>query len=235
VGMDSRRRTVPRGLAEFVRLRDGGRCRVPWCDAPARHIDHVVGVAEGGATVGWNLQAPCELHNYAKQAPGWRSEPVGQARDPDTTPSSPPGRSSEGEVGAERHVVATRTPTGHLYLSSSPRLPGSTTHQHDGGEHDGGEQGSREHDGGEQGSREHDGGEQVSREHDGGEQVSREHDGGEQGSREHDPTVPPGNDPTIPPGNDPTIPPGGAPGRSSPRVGYSEGEEVFLRWLRAVA
>ncbi|WP_194239489.1 HNH endonuclease [Pseudactinotalea terrae] len=165
VSMDSKRRKAPRGLAEFVRLRDGDTCRVPWCDAPARHIDHVVGVAEGGLTTDCNSQAGCELHNYAKQAPGWRSEPVGQARDP---------AQERDPAEDERHVVATRTPTGHVYLSGSPRLPGSTTRQHD----------------------------------------DREHDDREQ----------------VPP-----ILPSTASVRSGPHVDYSEGEETFLKWVRAVA
>ncbi|WP_156222709.1 HNH endonuclease [Pseudactinotalea suaedae] len=100
VAMDSRRRRVPQGLGDLVRIRDGGRCRVPWCDAPVRHVDHVVPVAEGGATEANNLQSYCEAHNYAKQALGWRAEP-------------------------QRHSVETRTPSGHRYVDRAPPLPGS--------------------------------------------------------------------------------------------------------------
>lgn len=119
VAMDSRRRKVPRALAEMVRLRDGGTCRVPWCDAPARHIDHVVGVAAGGRTRLRDLQGTCEAHNYAKQCAGWHADTLGAdsgiARDPGTARgASPPGR----------HTVVTRTPSGHRYVSTAPRLPG---------------------------------------------------------------------------------------------------------------
>lgn len=78
VAMDSRMRKVPKGLARLIEARDGGGCRMPWCDAPIRHVDHVVSLAEGGETTAENLQGLCEAHNYAKQAPGWRSRPVRQ-------------------------------------------------------------------------------------------------------------------------------------------------------------
>lgn len=104
VGMDARSRAVPPGLADLVRLRDGGSCRMPWCDAPARHVDHVTAVAEGGATRHDNLQALCEAHNYAKQAPGWSA-----------AAQTGPGAT---------HRVVTRTPTGHRYVGDAPALPG---------------------------------------------------------------------------------------------------------------
>ena len=51
VAMDSRARLFPAGLARFIRLRDQV-CRTPWCDAPIRHIDHVVPHVAGGPTDG---------------------------------------------------------------------------------------------------------------------------------------------------------------------------------------
>jgi hypothetical protein len=53
VGMDSRARHFPDGLAQFIRLRDQ-TCRTPWCN-------------------GQDLCAAC---NQAKEAPGWRAEPT---------------------------------------------------------------------------------------------------------------------------------------------------------------
>ncbi len=41
VSMDSRSRLFPKGLADFIELRDQ-RCRTPYCDAPIRHHDHAV-------------------------------------------------------------------------------------------------------------------------------------------------------------------------------------------------
>lgn len=113
VGMESRSRAVPTKLAELIRIRDGDRCRIPWCDAPARHIDHATSVAEGGATTASNLQSLCEAHNYAKQAPGWRA---GTA-----PPTSAPASSAEGTV----HTIHTRTPSGHRYSGAAPPLPGA--------------------------------------------------------------------------------------------------------------
>lgn len=101
VALDSRQRRAPEGLAEFVRLRDGGSCRTPWCDAPIRHIDHAVGDASGGQTQASNLNGRCERCNYAKEALGWHSQPR-------------PG---------PRHTVVVTTPTGHTYRATAPPLP----------------------------------------------------------------------------------------------------------------
>ena len=105
VALASRARRVPRGLAQHVVARDQS-CRTPWCDAPIRHTDHVVAFAAGGRTEAANLQGLCERCNYAKQAPGWRAGPA-------------PGRPGE------RHSVIVRTPTGDLYPSTAPPLPGA--------------------------------------------------------------------------------------------------------------
>jgi hypothetical protein len=108
VAMSSRSRSAPEGLADFIDVRDQ-TCRTPWCDAPIRHHDHVWAAAAGGPTDEANLQGLCESCNYAKQAPGWRS------------------RSSTGW----RHVVITKTPTGHVYESQAPPPVG---HEHSSGE-----------------------------------------------------------------------------------------------------
>lgn len=70
VAMDSRARVAPAGLAALIRTRDAGTCRTPWCDAPARHVDHVVPHARGGPTNADNLQGLCEACNQAKEALG---------------------------------------------------------------------------------------------------------------------------------------------------------------------
>jgi hypothetical protein len=97
IAMTSKSRTAPKGLADFLDIRDQ-TCRTPWCDAPIRHHDHVWAAAAGGATDAENLQGLCEACNYAKQAPGWRSH----ART------------------GWRHLVITKTPTGHVYESQAP-------------------------------------------------------------------------------------------------------------------
>ena len=99
VAMDSRSRFFPAGLADLIRLRDR-TCRTPWCDAPIRHTDHVEPSAGGGPTAGINGDGLCVACNLAKEAIGWQARPR-------------PG---------PRHVVETRTPTGHTYRSTAPPL-----------------------------------------------------------------------------------------------------------------
>lgn len=105
VAMESHARLAPAGLAAVVRARDGGTCRNSWCDAPARHVDHVVPHARGGGTSVGELQDYCIACNLAKEALGWRAEVVV-------------------EPGAQGHTVVTTTPTGHTYRSVAPALPG---------------------------------------------------------------------------------------------------------------
>jgi hypothetical protein len=95
VAMDSRARLFPAGLARFIRLRDQV-CRTPWCDAPIRHLDHVVPHVAGGPTDATNGAGLCEACNYAKDAPRWRARPG-----PDGT-------------------VTTTTPTGHTRTTRPP-------------------------------------------------------------------------------------------------------------------
>ena len=102
VAMDSRRRLFGGGLSKFLVLRDQ-ICRTPWCDAPIRHLDHVVPVESGGDTSAANGQGLCEACNHAKQAAGWSSRPS--------------------DEGAGICVEVT-TPTGHRYSSRCPSPPG---------------------------------------------------------------------------------------------------------------
>ncbi len=108
VAMDSTRRLFDGGLRRFLVARDG-TCRTPWCDAPIRHLDHVVDHASGGPTSAHNGQGTCERCNHTKQQPGWHARPQ---------PASPPG-------SWRPHTVVTVTPTGHRYASTAPPvLPG---------------------------------------------------------------------------------------------------------------
>ena len=105
--MEAKTRRFPRALAEFIEIRDQV-CRTPYCDAPIRHIDHVVPVAAGGETSVENGEGLCEACNHAKESVGWERAVVG----------------SEGPEGTSGDIV-TITPTGHEYFSPPPRLPGS--------------------------------------------------------------------------------------------------------------
>ncbi|VDR37658.1 Uncharacterised protein [Tsukamurella paurometabola] len=99
VGMDSRARCFPDGLAELIRARDR-YCRTPYCDAPIAHTDHIIAHAAGGPTEFVNGQGLCAACNYAKEAAGWRSAVV--------------------EDPSGRHTVDTRTPSGHHHRSTAP-------------------------------------------------------------------------------------------------------------------
>jgi len=77
-------------------------CRTPWCDAPIRHLDHPIRVADGGQTTAQNSQGLCEACNYTKEAAGWQT-----VLHPD-------------------RVVETVTPTGHRHRSRPPPVIGQT-------------------------------------------------------------------------------------------------------------
>ena len=107
VAMDSTRRLFHGGLRRFVELRDQG-CRVPWCDAPARQVDHVEAFARGGETSAANGLGVCQRHNLDKEAPGWRAQVVSTGLDP----------------GGGAHEVVITTPTGSDHHCLAPPLLG---------------------------------------------------------------------------------------------------------------
>ncbi|MEZ0339765.1 DUF222 domain-containing protein [Mycobacterium sp. pV006] len=102
VAMESKARIFPKGLARFLDLRDR-TCRTPYCNAPIRHHDHATPHRDGGPTSAANGLGECEACNYAKDAPGWHVS----------------AETIDGEHTAEFH-----TPTGAVYRSIAPPLPG---------------------------------------------------------------------------------------------------------------
>ncbi|SEQ91119.1 HNH endonuclease signature motif containing protein [Arthrobacter sp. OV608] len=104
VAMDSKARLFPPGLRRFIQVRDD-TCRTPYCDAPIRHLDHIIPWHNDGPTTSTNGQGLCETCNHTKETPGWAAKTITR-----------PG---------QRHSVETRTPTGHTYRSTAPLLPGS--------------------------------------------------------------------------------------------------------------
>ena len=111
VAMESTRRVFDGGLRRFILTRDAGTCRTPWCDAPARHIDHIHAHADGGPTTAANAQALCIRCNHTKEEPGWGA-----------SLAPPPPTSREGPAS---HQVVVITPTGHQYPSlAPPPVPG---------------------------------------------------------------------------------------------------------------
>lgn len=107
VAMESSTSFFRGALAEFIKLRDR-RCRSPFCSAPIRHVDHVIGRAGDGVTSSDNGQGLCEACNYAKEAHGWRHEPH---RDPLAVTE-----------------VSVTTPTGHVHRSRAPDPPTDQSH-----------------------------------------------------------------------------------------------------------
>ena len=101
--MDSRARIFPPGLRRLIQTRDD-TCRTPYCDAPIRHLDHIIPWHHGGKTTQANGAGLCEACNHTKETPGWT------ARIPRPGP---------------RHTLELTTPTGHTYHSTAPPLPGT--------------------------------------------------------------------------------------------------------------
>ncbi|WP_427007397.1 DUF222 domain-containing protein [Pseudarthrobacter sp. H2] len=102
LALDSRARLFPAGLRRFLTARDD-TCRTPYCDAPIRHLDHIIPWHRGGATGHANGSSLCEACNHTKEIPGWAAQPR-------------PG---------PRHTLELTTPTGHTYSSTAPPLPGT--------------------------------------------------------------------------------------------------------------
>ncbi|CAH0232804.1 HNH endonuclease signature motif containing protein [Microbacterium sp. Bi128] len=112
VGLDSRARLFPPGHRRFIQARDD-TCRTPYCDAPIRHLDHIIPWHTGGPTTTDNAAGLCEACNHTKESPGWRARP---------SPEAEPGNRR-----SSRHTIELTTPTGHTYHSTAPPLPGSPT------------------------------------------------------------------------------------------------------------
>lgn len=102
VAMESKARIFPKGLAVLIERRDR-TCRTPFCNARIRHHDHANPDRRGGPTNAVNGLGLCEACNYAKEASGWTV--------------------TTGEAGGEHHAEF-HTPTGAVYRSVAPPLPG---------------------------------------------------------------------------------------------------------------
>src|SRR5262245_11406042 len=105
IGCDPRRRRFTGALAHLITIRDHGRCRDAFCDAPARHFDHIDPHRERGPTSYPNGRGVCARGNYVREMPGWKVEVVHDG------------------LGRHPHTVRTTTPTGHTYTSTSGPAP----------------------------------------------------------------------------------------------------------------
>ncbi|MCD2192140.1 hypothetical protein LQ327_01870 [Actinomycetospora endophytica] len=99
VGCDQGRQRFEGVIARLIDLRDGGRCRDPYCDAPIRHRDHIRPRRADGPTSLANGRGVCARGNYVKEMPGWQTDVIHDGR------------------GEQPHTVRTTTPTGHTYTS----------------------------------------------------------------------------------------------------------------------
>ncbi|MFJ6454529.1 HNH endonuclease [Paenarthrobacter sp. NPDC091669] len=106
LAMGSKARLFPHRHRRFIQARDH-TCRTPYCDAPIRHIDHIVPWHLGGTTTLDNAAGLCEACNHTKENPGWTATPLPA----ETLP-------------ADTHTLHISTPTGHSYQSKAPPLPG---------------------------------------------------------------------------------------------------------------
>ena len=104
VALESRARMFPKGLADFIGLRDQ-RCRTPYCGAPIRHRDHAKPHRKGGTTSAVNGLGLCERCNYVKESDGWIVT------------------STTAENGT--HTAEFTTPTGSRHRSTAPPMPGT--------------------------------------------------------------------------------------------------------------
>ena len=105
VGGDRQRRGFDGTLATLIGYRDGRRCREPFCEAPARHTDHIVRFEDGGPTSFTNGRAACVRSNQVREMPGWAVRLVHDG------------------LGDQPHTVTTTTPTGHTYVSRAGPAP----------------------------------------------------------------------------------------------------------------
>lgn len=87
VATESRSRCFPEGLAELITIRDD-TCATPWCDAPIRHIDHVIPWASGGPTELRNGQGLCVQCNLDKSNRPGAPPQIGDLADHDASTTS---------------------------------------------------------------------------------------------------------------------------------------------------
>ena len=104
IGSDPTRRTFGGWLAQLIRLRDQS-CSDPFCDAPIRHIDHIIRHSDGGPTTYANGRGVCERGNYIRDMPGWHIKLI------------------DSGLLHQPHKIIITTPTGHHYLSRAPDPP----------------------------------------------------------------------------------------------------------------
>jgi hypothetical protein len=67
IGGDSVQRCFSGVLADLIKIRDGGRCTAPYCDALIGHLDHITKWRHGGRTEFDNGRGLCVFHNHLRE------------------------------------------------------------------------------------------------------------------------------------------------------------------------
>ena len=121
IAMDSRARLFPPGLRRFIQTRDD-TCRTPYCDAPIRHLDHIIPWHTGGTTTATNGAGLCEACNHTKETPGWNAQtPTASETDP------PPAEPAAGPELVSEPGPCRRPPPAAGTRSNSTPPPGTYT------------------------------------------------------------------------------------------------------------
>ncbi|MEE1618117.1 HNH endonuclease [Brachybacterium sp. J153] len=126
VAVESRAEVFPPALKRFLLWRDGS-CRAPYCDAPARHADHIHPRRDGGPTSIDNGQYLCAACNLGKEDDSRSVERVGDASRTvaGQDAAAAAGPDAPGRVIAGRSLGGAVRWTGHSGVSAvsvAPRL-----------------------------------------------------------------------------------------------------------------
>ncbi len=109
---------------------DAARIDEPFCDAPARHTDHITPYRDGGPTTFTNGRATCVRSDRAREMPGWQVRLVhdGTGEHPHTvvtvTHTEPPtacsaSTAARGGQPKANDVTGTRACTASATLASN--------------------------------------------------------------------------------------------------------------------
>jgi hypothetical protein len=103
IGGDSVQRSFTGVLASLIKIRDGGRCTAPYCDAPIGHLDHIIRWRDGGRTEFDNGRGLCAFHNHLREIGTTAGRPSRQRK----RRPSPEAASRERPPGRPHHSVKT--------------------------------------------------------------------------------------------------------------------------------
>lgn len=106
LALSSPERCYTGGLRRFIELRDQ-TCRVPFCGAPIRHVDHLTPWRDLPETTASGGIGACVGHNLAKEDPGHHTT-----------------LTADGLTTGHPHQITWTTPTGRTITSTAPPVLG---------------------------------------------------------------------------------------------------------------